>query len=366
MAMAALLMAGILVWNLDNLIFSIRLASSMQKIASGATGRDLPVIETKVHRHMGARGVDALIYRPAKSQATSAIIIAAGISELGCYHPRLVAFSRFLADRGLLVITPDIQEFREFRISAEPIGQMLFWCNNTKSLEGGEEIKKIGLAGISFSATLAFMAAARPEAHDKVAFVAGIGPYYSLIRCTREWFAAGSPAAANSYYPTRFYAKWIVMLSALDMLEAPADRLFLQSVLEDLLLQKRVPPAGSDLTRQGLRWYRLATMPEGKEDMELSQKIEEYLVARIYPQLDPKEALDALRSPIFLIHGAYDDLIPPRESIEIHRRINHSYLLLTPFLTHTHPTDTALSLKQKARALLDTLIFCFQFARAIR
>ncbi len=366
MAIAGLLVAGILVWNLDNLILSVRLALSMQKIASGATGSDLPVIETKIHRQMGPRGFDALLYRPARSQATSAIVIAAGISELGCYHPRLVAFSRFLADRGLLVITPDIPEFREFRISAEPIGQILFWCNQVKSLEGGEKIQKIGLAGISFSATLALMAAARPEARDKIAFVAGIGPYCSLIRCTGEWFAAGSPAAANGYYPTRFYAKWIVMLSALDMLAAPADRFFLHDVLDALLLQKKVPPARSDLTPEGLRWYRLATMPEGQADAQLAQKIEEYLIARIYPQLDPKESLGRLRCPVFLIHGAFDDLIPPRESIEIHQRVKRSYLLLSPFLTHTHPTDTVLSLKQKAGAVLDALIFCYQFSRAVR
>ena len=194
---------------------------------------------------------------PTRSAASTAVIVSAGISELGCYHPRLVALARILADKGLLVITPDIREFREFKIAASPIDQMLFWYKQVPTLEGGEKIKKTGLAGISYSGTLALMAAARPEIRNQAAFVVAIGPYYNLMRCARAWFAAGSPAEGNGYYPTRFYAKWIVMLAALDMLEKPSDRQFLQQVLKGLLLQKKIPPADSNLTpegRAGMHW----------------------------------------------------------------------------------------------------------------
>jgi fermentation-respiration switch protein FrsA (DUF1100 family) len=67
-----------------------------------------------------------------------------------------------------------------------------------------------------------------------------------------------------------------------------------------------------------------------------------------------------------LIHGADDDLIPPEESLELHRRISHSYLLVSPFLTHTHPNAIPLSPGQKAGAVLDTLIFFCQFSSVIR
>jgi pimeloyl-ACP methyl ester carboxylesterase len=362
---AAVLAAAVLLWvPLNHLVFSVRLALSVQKFASGATGQNLAVRETKVRRPMGARICEALIYRPARSPATSAVIIAAGISELGCYHPRLVALSRFLADQGLLVITPDIQELRDFQVSAEPIDQILFWYSQVATIEGGEKIPKTGLAGISYSGTLALMAAARPEIRDSVGFVVGIGSYCNLIRCTRDWLAAGSAAAGDSY-STRCYGKWIVMRSALDMIASVRDRRFLHGVLDNLLLQKKIPPPGSDLTPEGLRWYELAIMREDRPDPELAEKIEEYLVAGIYAQLDPKDDLGSVRCPVFLIHGAYDDLISPGESMELHRRIANSHLLLTPFLTHTHPTDVPLSLKAKAKAAADTLVFCYQFSRVL-
>jgi pimeloyl-ACP methyl ester carboxylesterase len=364
---AVLLILGILLWSpLNHLFFAARLALSVQKLATGASSQGLEVKESNIRLRSGTRDYEALIYRPQKSAATSAIVLVAGLSELGCHHPNLVALSRFLADKGLLVITPDIQEFRNFQISAEPIDQILFWYKRIPTLEGGETVRKAGFAGISFSGTLALIAAARPDVRDKVGFVLGIGPYYSLIRCTRDWFAAGPGTERTDYYPTRFYAKWIVMLAALDMVAAPKDRIFLHEVLDSLLLQNKVPPALSDLTPEGLRWYKLATMPAGQSDPELAQKIEDYLVLRIYPQLDPKDALGKLRCPAFFIHGAYDDLIPSSESAELHRELADSYLLISPFLTHTHATDKPLSLQQKTSAAFDAAIFFYQLSRAIR
>jgi pimeloyl-ACP methyl ester carboxylesterase len=170
----------------------------------------------------------------------------------------------------------------------------------------------------------------------------------------------------EGYYPTRFYAKWIVMLAALDMLRAFEDRAFLRSALGSLLLQKPLPPAPPGLTADGARWYRLATLREDPSDPELTRRIEEHLVARVYHHLDPAESLSRLRCPAFLLHGAYDDLIPPSESLELHRRIEHSYLLVSPFLTHTHPSEKSLSLRQKAGAVFKAVVFCHHLARVIR
>lgn len=365
-ACAGLLVATLLLWNpIKHLSWSVKLAFSMQKLASGAAEQNLAISESKVRRQKGTQSYEALCYRPAHTRASTAVILAAGLSEQGCYHPRLIALSRLLAGNGLLVVTPDIREFREFKIAAEPIDQMVFWHSQISTMERSEEVRKIGLAGISYSGTLALIAAARPEIRDNVAFFIGIGPYYSLIRCTQEWFAAGNPNEGNGYYPARFYAKWIIMRAALDMLPTPGDRQHLDQVLYSLLITKKAPAAAPDLTPEGLRWYQLATTQPGQTDAELSAKIEKHLTLSIYPQLDPGKALRGLRSPLFLIHGAYDDLIPPRESMELHQRVARSYLLLSPFLTHTHPTGVQLTLKQKIKAGWDALAFCYQLSRAI-
>ena len=349
-----------------HMIFAVRIGLSLQKLAAGTADQNPPVKEATIHRRFGAQNIKALSYRPAKSSAKSALILVPGISELGCYHPRLITLSKILAGAGIFVVTPDIREFRSFEITAEPVGQILFWLRETSALEGGEKIQKTGLAGISFSATLAMIAAAKPEVRDNIGFFVGIGAYSDLGRCTQGWFATDPSIVPNNYYPTRFYAKWIVMRAALDMLDSEKDRLFLRGVIDSLLLQKPVPSPPPDLTPEGARWYNLAIMQENRTDAELVEEIEQHLTLRIYPQLDPSDAVINLRCPVFLIHGAYDDLVPPEESMELHRRISRSYLLVSPFLTHTHPTDRRLTTWQKARAALDTTVFCYHLSRAIQ
>ena len=356
----------IFLWNpLSQLTYSVRLASALQKMASGEEVRYPDVIEDKISRRKGDREFWALTYRPANLSPKKALVLIPGISELGCYHPRLVALSRFLAAQGLLVITPDIKEFRNFEISAEPIDQLLIWHREAETLYGAQHARETGLAGVSFSGTLALIAAAHPAIRDRVAFVASIGAYHNLIRCTEQWLSTDSEDTAE-YYPTKFYARWIIMLAALDMLPAVEDRIFLKGSLYDLLLQKKVLQPARSLTPEGERWYKLATSKKIPSDSELAGAIIKYLTPRLYRQLDPESAIRELRCPVFLIHGAYDDLIAPEESAELHQRIPGSHLLISPFLTHTHPSDKKLSLKEKTEAVSDVLLFCYRFSRYIR
>jgi pimeloyl-ACP methyl ester carboxylesterase len=361
----ALVIIGALLWNpFRTLVASVRLALAMQALAAGDTDQRPPVRQIKCQRRAGAQNYEALVYSAIESPPTRALVLVAGISELGCYHPRLVALSRMLAGKGFLVITPDIKEFRNFQISAEPIDQILFWFNQATTLENGRHVSKTGLAGISFSGTLALIAAARPEIRERVAFVVGIGAYGNLIRCTKEWFA-GEPIMANrEYYPTRFYARWIIMLAARDLLPDPEDRSLIGRCLECLLLQKKVPPPDG-LTLEGNRWYRLAIARGNGSDPELANEIEKFLVPRLYKQLDPNEALRSIHCPVFLIHGAYDDLIPAEESRELYQKIADSYLLVSPFLTHTHPSEHAITVREKLGAVVQTVVFCYQFSRIL-
>jgi pimeloyl-ACP methyl ester carboxylesterase len=362
---ATLLLLCILLWNpFNHALFSIRFAWSLQKLASGASEQDLRIREYKVRRQLRGQGYEALVYYSEKQTARSAVVLVAGLSELGCHHPRFIALARFLAEKGLMVITPDIKEFREFQISAKPIDQILFWYRQTSGLEGAEKIQKTGLAGISFSGTLALMAAAKPEICNEVAFVLAVGPYSSLIRCTKGWFAAAPGVSGDAGYPTRFYAKWIAMLAALDMIADSKERLFLHEVLDSLLLEKNIPPANQGLSKTGARWYALATMPETQSDPELASDIQDHLVSSLFTELDPGKTLKDVRCPLFLIHGAYDDLMPPGESLELHRSIANSFLLISPLLTHTHPNEAPLSVGQKFRTAKETLSFCYQLSRA--
>ncbi len=358
----------VLYFPLANCVYAIRLMLALRRVAAGKTGEDLPVVMEKLRRRRGSEVLEALVYRPAaRSRPARTAVLVPGISELGCYHPRLMALSRSIASEGFLVLTPDIRMFREFRMSPEALDEIQFWFEQARQINGDRPTAKTGLAGISFSGTLALIVAARPEVRGQVAWVLTIGAYNDPIECSRGWFAAGPVTVGPGYYPTRYYARWIIMLAALDMLPEEAERKFLQTVLLDLLLQRPAPRATRDLSPEAARFYRLATMPENEQDPELAQRIESHLMPMLYNEITPHRAAAEVSCPVFLVHGAVDDLIPPEESARLRKGIrSESFLLITGFLTHTHPNENSMNLREKTAAFLELFRFFYNFARIVR
>jgi dienelactone hydrolase len=349
-------------------LFATRMLMAIRKVAEGATGANPNVIQTMIRRADSAEEMEALVYETAEGVPARAVVLVPGISELGCYHPRLMALSRYLAANGFLVVTPDIRQLREFRISPQAVDQIAFWFNQVPSLNGGSRVKVTGLSGISFSATLAIIAAARPGVRERISFVFGIGAYDDPLRCSQGWFAAGPVTMSPGYYPTRYYGRWIVMLGALSMVPRKEEREFLKRVLTDLLLMKPAPPAPSDLSQTSLRWYHLAVMPENQSDPDLAAEIENHMAAVDFNAISPTKAAPEIRCPVFLVHGAHDDLIPPEESRRLARRLVNApvHLLVSPFLTHTHAAQQEPRGIARVIAVLEIAGFFYDFAEIIR
>lgn len=351
-----------------NLLFATRMLMAIRSVAEGATGANLNVTQVTVRRTSNAEAMEALVYQAAGAAPVRSVVLVPGISELGCYHPRLMALSRFLAANGFLVVTPDIRQLREFRMSPQAVDQIAYWFDQVHSLEGGSRVRLTGLSGISFSATLAIIAAARPRVRERVSFVFGIGAYDDALRCSRGWFAAGPVTMSPGYYPTRYYARWIVMLGALDMVPRREEREFLEKVLTDLLLLKPAPQPPPDISQTSLRWYRLALMPEDQSDPALAAEIEAHMATALYKAISPAKAATEIRCPVFLVHGTYDDLIPPEESRRLARRFVNApvHLLISPFLTHTHAAQAEPRGIARVVAVLEITGFFYDLAEVVR
>ena len=354
LAVGAILVSG-------RLTATTRLLRVVWRVASGPVGRIPSVREYRVTGRSRQSVLEAIVYRPAGRLPRSGVILVAGVSELGCQHPRLVSLSRALADVGFLVLTPDIKMLREFRIFPPPLDEISFWLREVRGLEGGQALNRVGLAGISFSGTLSLIAASQPRNLDLVSYVVGIGSFDDLVRCGDFWFGSGPVTVGNGYYPTRYYGRWVIMLAALDLLREPEDRRYLEIALNRMLLQIEVPKPPESLTDAGRRWHRLAVMREDQADPELARQIELHVAAFLQPALSTREAASEIRCPVFLAHGAHDDLIPPDESRRLQAKIAQarSYLLISPFLTHTHPWQNPMSLWHKAVAVVQMAGFFF-------
>lgn len=347
---------------------TLRLLRGLNALAQGQSAPSSPVVETRVRRTMAGHEVEAVLYRPFGSRARRGIVLVPGVSELGCNHPRLAALARILAGNGFLVLTPDIPSLREFRIEPEVVETMLFWHSQMRSLENAEHVQRIGLAGISFSGTLALIAAARAETGNSPALVLAVGAYSDLGRCLRWWFETRPVTVPQETYPVRYYGRWVAMLASLDLLPEGSDRQYLAELLRCLLLQKAAPPEPERIGDEAERWRRLACAREDRGDPQLAQQIVQHLLARDAARLSPDRAAAEVACPIFLAHGAYDDLIPPTESLDLERKILRApcHLIISPFLTHTHPAEEAPAGWEKVKASIRMSLFLYRLARATR
>jgi pimeloyl-ACP methyl ester carboxylesterase len=107
-------------------------------------------------------------------------------------------------------------------------------------------------------------------------------------------------------------------------------------------------------------------MPEDREDATLAVEIESHLNANLFARLDPRPVLRDVRCPVFIVHGSHDDLIDAVESRDMERALARARVLISPFLTHTHPLDRELGFGETARAAREMLGFFYSFAAAVR
>ena len=101
-------------------------------------------------------------------------------------------------------------------------------------------------------------------------------------------------------------------------------------------------------------------------DPDLAGAIEARLVP-YYAEMSPGRAAVMVDCPVFLAHGAFDDLIPADESRRLAARVGgRAHLLVTPFLTHTHPLERQLGRSEKLAAAGSMVSFFYALARAAR
>ncbi|MBI4446833.1 MAG: alpha/beta hydrolase [Acidobacteria bacterium] len=340
--------------------FTVRLLMGLGKAAKQEITAEVQRVEIRKANQDGIRR--AVVYSKRNSNSGSAVVLVPGLTALGVEHPRFVAFAQALAELDYIVLTPDIEDFRNFRLRPDALREVSYWYHELKVFGDGR-IKEAGIIGISVAGTIGLAAAALPEIRDEISFVVAIGAYDNLDRCNRYWFTAKNSLQRHGDYPVLRYGKWISMLTAIDLLAQPQDRAIMTHVLRELLLKGKKPSLPSGLSPEAQRWYYLAT-GENSSDPELVTQIHDHL-ASSFKLLSPGEHLQHVRCPVYLVHGTTDELIPSGETMELQARLTsaETRVLLTPFLTHTHPRLWEFKGSRKWLGYLETARFLYAFAQ---
>ena len=332
-----------LAWAADDYVraaaFVVRAADLQGLARTVADSTTVAVREERLPVPTRAGDVPARLYIPARATERRVLLVP-GVHAGGVDEPRLDGFARNLAAMGHAVLTvgpPDLARYRITPQATDVIEDAARWWMR----DGG----RIGIVGISFGGGLSIVAASRiPE----IAWVLSFGGHGDLPRTLRYLCTGVEPGGARR--PPHDYGVVIILLGVAPLVVPEAQvaplRTAILTFLEASHLDMVDKPAAARVFQRAAN--DAAALPEPARTY--MQWVNERDVARLGqallphvsalggdPSLSPARS-PAPRGPVYLLHGADDNVIPAVESAlleeDLERRGGTAVGLATPLITH--------------------------------
>jgi len=270
---------------------------------------------------------------------SSTLVLLPGLHPNGVHDPRYQAFAQTCARAGFLIVAPDIQAFREFRIETETVDQLLCLIEALPAHLPAGSLKNLGLFGVSYAAGIAFLIAARKP--EKINFLVSVGGYCDLSRAIDFGLTGFQPERKQiASQPPQEWIRMIFAFNFAEKLTPPRDGDLLREILL-LRLNLKEDKAGekeAGLSQEGKHFLNLIMNGIPENEFERFRAILRER-ADFFRNLSPEPVLsnfgEHLR--IILLHGRNDDLIPYEETMELSRRLSghaHVHSCITSSLTH--------------------------------
>ena len=358
----------------DSLAFIARAAAMPGMVGQLAEWRAQAFVAEPIQQIPTRHGsIDVRRYHPASGPARRTVTLVPGVHMDGIREARLVGMAEDLAASGydvLTVATPDLQKFKITPTSTDIIEDAALWLAGQQPA-GGDG--KIGMLGISFSGGLSIVAAGRERLRDKVAFVMSFGGHGDLQRVMRYLCSGNAPAMPDladaahivqgaehvTVRPPHDYGVAVVLLSLADRI-VPADQVgpLQQGILTFLSASSldMVDKPKAEIEFKRARDME-ATLPEPSRT--LLKHVNDRAVDQLGPILLPAvegvsgaSELTALSperatppaAPVFLLHGAEDNVIPSVETVLLARHLQGKtdvHAVLSGLITHAEVDKSA-------------------------
>lgn len=289
------------------------------------------------------------------------------MSPLGITDPRQVAVAEALAYAGFRVFCPELSEIRNLQVRSQSIERFALIL---KRLLADAQLcphGRFALFAPSFSGAICLKVAADPVLAERITAIAAIGAFSRIER-----------SLAHLMYDDTAdpYARLVILANFLPRLKEgkKLGRYYLASAHDnwhETAAKNPVLAHFETTDDKAKEWRRL-----GSKERQLVKRIEhdknfrvalgKKLLTVMQDTLDAynvAEVAAAIKSPVFLLHGAGDDVIPPRESVELFPQLREAHLVVTPLMGHS---DAAVSLKMLGDVFRLVRGFAWFFRKAVR
>lgn len=286
----------------------------------------------------GESNVRARLYLPLGVEQPRGMVIVHGVHRLGMDEPRLVAFARYLAATGIEVMTPEVTELKDFRIAPQSIATIGAAAQELARRTG----KPVGIFGLSFAGGLALLTAADPRYAASVAYVFSTGGHADMARVAR-FYATGRaprPDGSESTLQAHPYGAMVLIYAHPEDFFSPAEAPIVKAALH-LALDEREAEARTEAARLSpasrARLESLAVHWDASPELRAALLRSIALHAGEMAAVSPAGKLAGLRTPVYLLHGAGDNVIPATESEWLARELPAGHLralLVSPAISH--------------------------------
>lgn len=277
------------------------------------------------------------LYTPLQPRNAPAIVVLHGVHYLGIDEPRLENFATAMAACGIQVLTPELPDIKDYQVGANSIatiGESAEWLTHE---DGG---RPVGVLGLSFSGGLSLLAAADPKYQQDIRFVLAVGSQDEMSRVA-AYYRTGEdvrPDGSEQTLAPHEYGPLVLEYEHVGEFVPAQDVAPIRAVLRAHLYE--------DSTAEQLALTRLsaAQVAEAKALMDTSLPATRTALERADERhaddmaaVSPHGRLATLKTPVYLLHGAGDNIIPSAETEWMAAELPNRSLkavLISPVLSH--------------------------------
>jgi dienelactone hydrolase len=279
------------------------------------------------------------LYIPQDVKNPGGVLLLHGVHHLGIEDPRMWNLARALASAGVLVMTPELKDLTDYRVTPQTIDVI----GDSATVLSTRINKPVGVIGLSFAGGLSLIAAAKPEYAQKIGFVLAIGSHDDMSRVAR-FFAANviaKPDSAESPFQAHEYGVLVLAYAHLEDFFSPQD----VPVAREILRQRLWELPDADKNAAALS---AAGKTELDELLHHRDLLRDALLQEInlhkaeMDTVSPHSAISSLHTPVYLLHGAGDTIIPASETLWLAKDLPAQSVkaeLISPALVHVNMED---------------------------
>ena len=295
-----------------------------------------PVLTEEVGFAAEGGMIRARMYTPTSHPNAPPLLLLHGVHHLGIDEPRMMAFAAAMASCGLRVLTPELPGIKDYHVdksSVRVIGDSAKWFAEKT---GGP----VGVMGLSFSGGLALVAAADPGYRPEFKFVFAVGSQDAMDHVTNYYLTGREerPDGTTELLAAHEYGALVLEYEHLEDFVPAGDVEAIRRVLRQHLYEdKAAEVAASAGLNARQKAEALALMDTSSPATLAKLAAAETMHVEEMEGLSPHGILKTMTTPVYLLHGQADNIIPSAETLWMASELPSATLqeaLVSPVLSH--------------------------------